>query len=73
MDFNLVLDTLSGAPNCVIYPVDEHVISLMPPGLNIHDALIVSTGLVYRNVLGEDAAILTVDEDIIKSNILNCF
>ncbi len=28
-------------------------------GLNIHDALIVATGLVYKNVLSEDVMILT--------------
>lgn len=72
VDFDMVIDALSGAPNCIIYPVDEHVINEMPPGLNIHDALIVSTGLVYRNILGENAVIITVDEDIIKSKILTC-
>jgi hypothetical protein len=33
----------------------------MSLGLNIHDALIVATGLVYKNILGEEVKILTED------------
>jgi hypothetical protein len=50
--------------------VDEDVVEKMPEGLSIHDSLIVATGLVYKNVLGEEVKILTEDEEIIKSNIL---
>jgi hypothetical protein len=50
--------------------VDESVIHEMPVGLSIHDALIVATGLVYKNILKKDVKILTEDELIIKSHIL---
>ena len=56
--------------NCITYPVDEDVIEEMPEGLNIHDALIVATGLVYKNILKEEVKILTEDQEIIKSEIL---
>jgi PIN domain nuclease of toxin-antitoxin system len=70
VDFDKVVDYLSESENCIIYPVDESVINEMPVGLSIHDALIVATGLVYKNILKKDVKILTEDELIIKSHIL---
>jgi PIN domain nuclease of toxin-antitoxin system len=70
VDFNKVIDHLSTSENCITYPVDEDVIEEMPEGLNIHDALIVATGLVYKNILKEEVKILTEDQEIIKSEIL---
>jgi PIN domain nuclease of toxin-antitoxin system len=70
VDFNKVIDHLSSSENCITYPVDEDVIEAMPEGLNIHDALIVATGLVYKNILKEEVKILTVDEEIRKAEIL---
>ena len=70
VDFEDVIDYLGASENCLIYPVDEDVVDEMSTGLNIHDALIVATGLVYKNILGEDVKILTEDEEIINSNIL---
>jgi PIN domain nuclease of toxin-antitoxin system len=70
VDYGKLIDYLSESENCVIYPVDEDIVEEMPEGLNIHDALIVATGLVYKNILGQDIRILTEDEEIIKSNIL---
>jgi len=61
---------LGTSENCITYPVDEDVIEEMPEGLNIHDALIVATGLVYKNILKEEVKILTEDQEIIKSEIL---
>src|SRR3990170_3756107 len=70
VDFEQVVEYLSESENCVIYPIDEDVVNEMPVGLNIHDALIVATGLVYRNILKDEVRILTEDEDIIQSHIL---
>ncbi|GAB61150.1 MAG: PIN domain-containing protein [Candidatus Jettenia sp.] len=70
VDFDKVVDYLSESENCVIYPVDESVINEMPAGLSIHDALIVATGLVYKNILKKEVKILTEDDLIIKSHIL---
>ena len=70
VDFKQVVEYLSESENCVIYPIDEDVVDEMPVGLSIHDALIVATGLVYRNILGEEVKILTEDEEIIQSHIL---
>jgi len=68
--FEEVIEYISESDNCIIYPVDENVIEKMPEGLNIHDALIVATGLVYKTMLGENVIILTEDKEIIESDIL---
>ena len=70
IDFEKVIDYLSEAKNCIIYPVDEDIVENMPERLNIHDALIVATGIVYKNILRENVKILTEDEEIIKTAIL---
>ncbi|MEK6540469.1 MAG: PIN domain-containing protein [Deltaproteobacteria bacterium] len=70
IDFDMVLEYLSESENCVVYPVDEDVVEKMPDSLNIHDALIVGTGLVYKNILREEVSILTEDEEIAISGIL---
>ncbi|MBI4689642.1 MAG: PIN domain-containing protein [Nitrospirae bacterium] len=68
--FDEVIGYLGESDNCIIYPVDEDVVEKMPEGLNIHDALIVATGLVYKNILSEDVILLTEDEEIIKAAVL---
>ncbi len=70
VNFKKVIEYLGASENCIIYPVDEDVVENMPEGLDIHDALIVATGLVYKNILGEEVKILTEDNEIIKSDIL---
>ncbi|MCP5004332.1 MAG: type II toxin-antitoxin system VapC family toxin [Planctomycetes bacterium] len=70
IDFEQVVSYLSESENCVIYPIDEEVVDEMPVGLDIHDALIVATGLVYRNILKEEVMMLTEDGEIIQSDIL---
>ncbi|MBI5788391.1 MAG: PIN domain-containing protein [Candidatus Schekmanbacteria bacterium] len=70
-DYERVIEYLSQSENGIIYPVDEDVVEEMPEGFNIHDALIIATGLVYRNILREEVKILTEDREIIESNILS--
>ncbi|MBA2124458.1 hypothetical protein B9J78_05965 [bacterium Unc6] len=67
--FEEIINYLGESDNCIIYPVDEDVVEKMPEGLNIHDALIVATGFVYKNMLGEDVMLLTEDEEIIKAAV----
>ena len=70
IDFNSVLEYLSNCDNCIVYPVDETVIDNMPGGLNIHDALIIATGLIYKNSMAREVFILTEDDAIKSSGIL---
>ena len=68
--FESVIKYLGECNNCVVYPINEDVVEHMPEGLDIHDALIVATGLIYKDFLGEDVYILTGDESIRSSEIL---
>jgi PIN domain nuclease of toxin-antitoxin system len=70
INFSTVLEYLSDCGNCIIYPVDETVIDNMPKGLNIHDSLIVATGLIYKNSFAKEVFILTEDDDIKTADIL---
>src|SRR3989337_1347137 len=70
INFSTVLEYLSNCDNCIVYPVDETVIDNMPGGLNIHDALIIATGLIYKNSMAREVFILTEDDAIKSSGIL---
>jgi len=70
INFETVIEYLSECDNCIVYPVNEDVIEHMPEGLDIHDGIIVATGLIYKNFLGDNVFILTEDETIRNSGIL---
>jgi PIN domain nuclease of toxin-antitoxin system len=70
IDLRTVLEHVSGAENCTIYPLDEAVVMRLPVELNIHDGLIVATALVFRDVLKKDVAIITKDSEIRRSSII---
>ncbi|MFQ5796309.1 MAG: type II toxin-antitoxin system VapC family toxin [Candidatus Bipolaricaulia bacterium] len=61
------------ARNSTVYPLDEAVIDKMPTTLEIHDAIIVATGLVLRETLGEEAAVITRDEAIMNAGLIDTF
>ena len=71
VDLDLVLRHVARAENCTIYPLDEVVAERLPVSLNIHDGLIVATALVYRDVLKQDVAVVTKDEKIAQSGIVD--
>ena len=48
----VTLGQLAPLPNCVIYALDKAVAQRLPTTLNIHDAIIVATALVFRDLLG---------------------
>jgi PIN domain nuclease of toxin-antitoxin system len=53
LDVPTVLAHIAGTPNWVVYDLDKTVVQHLPPTLDIHDAIIVGTALVFRDVLGE--------------------
>ncbi|HWQ33144.1 MAG TPA: PIN domain-containing protein [Blastocatellia bacterium] len=71
IDVSIVRQKLLAAGNCSIYPLDEQVASLTPLSLNIHDAIIVATGLVYRDVLKRSVALVTKDGEITRSGLIS--
>lgn len=68
-DIGDVLSAVGSAERCTIYPVDLHVIEAMPPGLDIHDGLIVGTALVLQPVLGQ-VAIITCDQAVTHAGLV---
>jgi len=50
--------------------LDELVVSRLPTQLRIHDAIIVATGLVFRDVLNEPTALITQDSRIVASGLI---
>lgn len=58
------------ASNCSVYPLDEAVLELFPAGLDIHDAIIVATARVYRDVLRQPVRLITRDRPIAESGLI---
>lgn len=57
--------------NCAIYPLDEEVVDRIPENLNIHDAIITATALVYREVMGQQVKLITKDRRIRDSKLID--
>lgn len=69
INLSAVLSQVANSSNCIVYPLDEEVVSRIPTGVNIH-AIIVATGLVFKDLMGHDVAIVTKDELIKQSNLI---
>ena len=70
VDLPAALAHIAASANCRIQPLDEVVLDKLPTTLNIHDAIIVGTALVYRDVLGENVALITKDQEITASGLI---
>lgn len=70
IDLPQVFSYIANAMNCVVYPLDEFVIRQLPTTLDIHDAIIVATAIMFRNELGEDTALITKDAEIVASGMV---
>ena len=71
IDLPHVLAHIASAANCLVYPLDGAVVERLPTTLNIHDAIIVATALVFRDVLSERTAVVTKDADITASGLVD--
>lgn len=56
--------------NVRIHALDEEIVTLLPASLRIHDAIIVATGLFYRDVLQRNTTLLTQDAGIVNSGLI---
>ena len=66
-----VQQDLINTSNCTIYPADEQVVSLIPTNLNIHDAIVVATSLVYRDLFKQKTTLITKDKEIEDSKLID--
>ena len=69
-DLAATLAQLAPSSNCVIYGLNKAVVQRLPTSLNIHDAIIVATALVFRDVLGENTALISKDNQIKSSGLV---
>lgn len=63
-------DRLRNTPNTKIHPLDEEVVAQIPLGLDIHDAVITATALVYRNLRQLPTTLITKDGKITQSGLI---
>jgi predicted nucleic acid-binding protein len=70
LSFDNIIAALMADPRCQIYPLDIFTVVHLPANLDIHDAIIVATGLFYREVFAEEVSILTADNRIRASGLL---
>lgn len=69
-DLPKVLKHLKGDPRFDIVPLDEAVVDHLPTGFDIHDAIIVGTTLALKENRKTRTALLTRDEAIRKSSLV---
>jgi len=65
-----MLSEVANAENCTVYPLDENVAMRVSGELDIHDAIIVATALVYRELSTDTVVVVTRDEAIIRSGLV---
>lgn len=65
-----VLSHAASADNGLIYPFDTLVAQRLPTSLEMHDAIIVATALLHRELTGEALALVTRDEKITASGLV---
>ena len=71
VDLGSVLTRVANASNCSVYPLDEAVVERLPAALDIHDAIIVATALVFREVLEKDTLIISKDAEIANCGLVS--
>jgi PIN domain nuclease of toxin-antitoxin system len=70
IDLPTTLKYVANTANCTVASMDDRVVDLLPTTLNIHDAIIVGTALLYRDRLGEQVALITRDTEITASGLV---
>ncbi len=71
IDLPRVLAHVASASNCIVYPLDEAVVQRFPPSLNIHDAIIVATALIFREVIDAETDVISRDAEITASGLVD--
>jgi hypothetical protein len=70
VDLPTTLAYIAARANGQIYSLDERVVDRLPTTLDIHDAIIVGTALVYRDLLSQQVALITRDTAITASGLV---
>ncbi|MDF1534066.1 MAG: PIN domain-containing protein [Methanosarcinaceae archaeon] len=66
-----VFAVIENDSRCIVQPMDLDVVSMLPTKLEIHDAIITATALLFKgNPYFKDVEIITKDEEILKSKLV---
>jgi len=71
LTFAEILDAVTQDQRCLVQPLDMSVVAHLPRDLEIHDSLIVATGLYHQDALGEVVVLVTRDQAIQDSGLVN--
>jgi PIN domain nuclease of toxin-antitoxin system len=71
IDVPEVLAHIGNTPNCIVYPLDEALVSYFPAKLNIHDAIIVGTALLFRDLVDGSVSLVTKDGEVSRSGLVD--
>lgn len=66
-----VVQFIDSVRNAYIAPIDLAIVNLMPPALEMHDAIIVATAIRERELADEDCVLLTCDNAIMESGLVD--
>ena len=68
--FDEIEEIIANEPKFSIYPLDMQLVGKIPLNLDIHDAIICATALLYRDVLKKSACLITKDSEIRNSQLV---
>lgn len=67
---SIVEQQILTSTNCSTHPLDKEVVKKIPSSLDINDAIIVATALVYRDIRQQPATLITKDGKITQSGLI---
>jgi PIN domain nuclease of toxin-antitoxin system len=69
--FDAVRRVLGDDPRCVLHPLDEDVLDLLPLKLDIHDGIICATALAIERATGQTVKVITRDQEVVESALVD--
>ncbi|MBI5181865.1 MAG: hypothetical protein HZA06_03010 [Nitrospirae bacterium] len=69
LSFEQALQQVERCKNVILHPLDISVVTVSPPSLDIHDAIIVGTAIQTSAEFGQPIAVVTLDKTISNSNL----
>ncbi|MDI6794368.1 MAG: PIN domain-containing protein [bacterium] len=70
ISFDQVVEEVEEDTRCIVYPFDFACVEALDDRLNLHDGVIVATGVVYRDLVDSSTKIITRDKAIKESDII---
>lgn len=65
------MQAIENDQRCIIYPFDLPCVENLDERLDLHDGIIVATGVIFRDSVDQSTKIVTRDVTIKQSGIIN--